>query len=142
MLNVSLNSVNRHVDVEDLGSLKRVEERRSGRVLLRLLLIFSGLFLVAMFLPWTQNIRASGEVTTLEPNQRPQTVQSVIGGQIERWYVREGDFVQAGDTIIHLTETKDAYFDTSLLDRTRSQVMAKEMWCSLIRLKSLHWKIK
>ena len=92
-----------------------------------MLLFFSVLFLIVLFLPWTQHIRASGDVTTLQPNQRPQTVQSVIGGQIERWYVREGAFVNAGDTILHLTETKDEYFDTSLLDRTRQQVMAKEM---------------
>ncbi|CAH1001931.1 hypothetical protein LEM8419_02845 [Neolewinella maritima] len=127
MLNISLNSVNRHVDHEGLSALKHVEERHSGRVLLRLLLFFSVLFIVLLFLPWTQHIRANGDVTTLQPNQRPQSVQTVIGGQIERWYVREGAYVQAGDTILHLTETKDEYFDTSLLDRTRQQVMAKEM---------------
>ena len=127
MLNISLNSVNRHVDRQELNSLKHVEERHSGRVLLRLLLFFSVLFVILLFLPWTQHIRASGTVTTLQPNQRPQSVQSVIGGQIDRWYVREGDFVSAGDTILKLTETKDEYFDTSLLDRTRQQVIAKEM---------------
>ena len=127
MLNISLNSVNRHVDHEGLSALKHVEELHSGKVLLRLLLFFSVLFLIVLFLPWTQHIRAGGDVTTLQPNQRPQTVQSVIGGQIERWYVREGAFVAAGDTILKLTETKDEYFDTSLLDRTRQQVMAKEM---------------
>ena len=126
MLNISLNSVSRHVDHEALSSLKQVEGRHSGRVLLRLLIIFSVLFILAMFLPWTQNIRANGKVTTLQPNQRPQTVQTVIGGQIERWYVREGTYVEAGDTILHLSETKDEYFDTSLLDRTRTQVQAKE----------------
>ncbi|WP_420459819.1 HlyD family secretion protein [Neolewinella sp.] len=127
MLNISLNSVNRHVDHEGLSALKHVEERHSGRVLLRLLAFFSVLFLIVLFLPWTQHIRAAGDVTTLQPNQRPQSIQTVIGGQIERWYVREGAYVQAGDTLLHLTETKDEYFDTSLLDRTRQQVMAKEM---------------
>lgn len=127
MLNISLNSVNRHVDRSRLDSLARVEKRRTGNVLLRLLIIFSLLFLVSLFLPWTQHIRATGRVTALQPNQRPQMVQTIIGGQIDRWYVREGDFVEAGDTILRLTETKDQYFDTSLLDRTRSQVMAKEM---------------
>ncbi len=127
MLNISLNSVNRHVDHEGLSALKHVEERHSGRVLLRLLAFFSVLFLILLFLPWTQHIRAAGDVTTLQPNQRPQSIQTVIGGQIERWYVREGAYVQAGDTLMHLTETKDEYFDTSLLDRTRQQVMAKEM---------------
>ena len=127
MLNISLNSVNRYVDRARLQSLQKAESRHSGRVLLRLLTIFSVLFLVTLFLPWTQNVRATGDVTTLQPNQRPQSVQTVIGGQIREWYVREGDFVAAGDTILWLSETKDAYFDTSLLDRTRAQVSAKEM---------------
>ncbi len=127
MLNISLNSINRFVDRSSLDSLRHVESRRSGRVLLRLLVIFSVIGLVVLFLPWTQNIRALGKVTTLQPNQRPQSVQTVIGGQIEEWYVREGDFVEAGDTILHLTETKDEYFDANLLGRTRTQVKAKEM---------------
>jgi hypothetical protein len=27
-----------------------------------------------------------------KPNQRPQSIQSVISGRIEKWYVKEGDF--------------------------------------------------
>ena len=127
MLNISLNSVSRYIDRDRFSSLQMVEGRTSGRVLLRLLLIFSLLFLVCLFLPWTQHIRATGKVTTLQPNQRPQVINTVIGGQITSWNVREGDFVEAGDTILRLTETKDEYFDTSLLDRTRTQVLAKEM---------------
>ena len=127
MLNISLNSISRFVDRSSLDSLQRVESRRSGRVLLRLLVVFSVIGLIVLFLPWTQNIRALGKVTTLQPNQRPQDVQTIIGGQIEEWYVREGDFVEAGDTILHLTETKDEYFDDNLLDRTATQVKAKEM---------------
>lgn len=127
MLNISLNSVNRYVNECELNALDQVEKRRSGRVLLRLLAIFSLLGLLILFLPWTQNIRTNGSLTTLQPNQRPQEVQSVIGGQIERWYVREGDFVAAGDTILYVTETKDEYFDPSLLERTRTQVKAKEL---------------
>ena len=127
MLNISLNSVSKYIDRDSYPSLRMVESRRSGRVLLRLLTVFSILFVICLFLPWTQHIRAYGKVTTLQPNQRPQEVQSVIGGQIARWYVREGDFVAEGDTILRLTETKDEYFDTSLLDRTRTQVLAKEM---------------
>ncbi|MGB3800022.1 MAG: HlyD family efflux transporter periplasmic adaptor subunit [Lewinella sp.] len=127
MLNISLNSVTRHVDRSRLSSLQYVENRKAGRVLLRLLIIFSVLFLIALFLPWTQNVRATGDLTTLRPNERPQVIQSVIGGQIRQWYVREGDLVEAGDTLLWLAETKDAYFDTSLLDRTQSQILSKEM---------------
>lgn len=127
MLNISLNSVSRYVDRSRLSSLQYVENRRAGRVLLRLLTIFSILFVITLFLPWTQNVRATGDVTALRPNERPQAVQTVIGGQIRQWFVREGDLVAAGDTLLWLSETKDAYFDTSLLDRTQSQVMAQEM---------------
>jgi multidrug resistance efflux pump len=80
-----------------------------------------------MFLPWTQYIRARGYVTTLQPDQRPQTINSIIAGRIEKWYVREGNFVNKGDTILFLSEIKDEYFDPNLLGRTEEQIQAKEM---------------
>jgi multidrug resistance efflux pump len=80
-----------------------------------------------MMLPWTQNIRAKGKITTLDPSHRPQSIYSTIGGRIERWYVREGDTVRKGDTIAFLSEIKSDYFDPDLLDRTKLQVKAKEM---------------
>ena len=80
-----------------------------------------------MFLPWTQNIRSKGVVTTLQPDQRPQTINSIIAGKIEKWYVREGDFVKKGDTIMFLSEIKDEYFDPNLLSRTEQQIKSKEL---------------
>ncbi|EIM78884.1 biotin/lipoyl attachment domain-containing protein [Nitritalea halalkaliphila LW7] len=78
-----------------------------------------------MFLPWTQNVRSKGFVTALRPEQRPQTVHSIIAGRIEQWYVSEGDFVQRGDTVLLISEIKDDFFDPLLLERTRLQVDAK-----------------
>ncbi len=83
------------------------------------------LFLI-MFLPWTQNIRATGLITTLRQEQRPQQLNSVIGGRVEKWWVKEGDFVQQGDTILQLGEVKVEYFDPALLERTGTQITAKE----------------
>ena len=85
------------------------------------------LLLVAILLPWTQNIRAKGLVTTLRQEQRPQELNTMIGGKIEKWYVKEGDFVQKGDTIVKLSEIKVEYFDPNLLNRTKEQIAAKEM---------------
>jgi len=82
--------------------------------------------LIILFLPWTQNIRATGSVTTLQQDQRPQEVNSVIAGSVVKWYVKEGDFVQAGDTILQLGEVKTDYFDPELLKRTLEQVDAKQ----------------
>jgi multidrug resistance efflux pump len=54
-----------------------------------------------------------------------QGVQSTIDGRIDLWYVNEGDTVDKGDTIVRITEIKDAYFDPKLLERTRAQINAK-----------------
>lgn len=79
-----------------------------------------------MFMPWTQNIGSAGKVTTLTPQDRPQGIQSIIDGRIEKWYVKEGDIVKAGDTIIFISEVKEQYFDPKLLERTKSQIIAKQ----------------
>ncbi|MFN8250075.1 MAG: HlyD family efflux transporter periplasmic adaptor subunit [Ferruginibacter sp.] len=88
-----------------------------------------GLFiclLVILFLPWTQNIRARGKVTTLRQEERPQQLNSIIPGRIVKWYVKEGDFVKAGDTILQIEEVKEDYFDPRLVDRTAEQLDAKK----------------
>lgn len=84
------------------------------------------ILLVILFLPWTQNIRATGSVTTLQQDQRPQEVNSVIPGSVVKWYVKEGDYVHAGDTLLQLGEVKTDYFDPELLKRTSEQVGAKQ----------------
>ncbi len=84
------------------------------------------LLLLTLFLPWTQNIRAKGSITTLRQEQRPQELNTIIGGSVKKWYVKEGDFVKAGDTILQIGEVKVDYFDPLLLDRTQQQINAKQ----------------
>ena len=78
-------------------------------------------------MPWTQNVSGSGSVTTLKPDQRPQTVHNAIAGRIEKWFVKEGDYVKKGDTILFITEIKEDYLDPNLLGNTKQQVDAKKM---------------
>ena len=85
-----------------------------------------GILVGVLLLPWTQNIEANGRVVSMEPNQRPQAVQSVIAGRIEKWYVQEGDWVKVGDTLLFLSEVKVDYFDPQLLQNTESQIKSKE----------------
>lgn len=80
---------------------------------------------IILFLPWTQNFRSNGLVTTLYQDQRPQQVNTIIGGQLIQWYVKEGDFVRAGDTLIQLAEVKPDYLDPALLERTAEQLEGK-----------------
>ncbi|WP_294674306.1 HlyD family efflux transporter periplasmic adaptor subunit [uncultured Fluviicola sp.] len=92
----------------------------------RLSIYFFGILLIILFLPWTQNIDSPGTVTALSPNNRPQTVHSIIGGRIEKWYVREGQFVKKGDTLVYLSEIKSEYMDPALIERTESAMRSKE----------------
>jgi adhesin transport system membrane fusion protein len=127
MLNISNVSINRHIDRSRFSALDKAERRVSSHVLRRVLSVFFAFVLILLFIPWTQNIRSRGDVTTLKPDQRPQTIHSVIGGRIEKWYVQEGDLVAKGDTILFISEVKDEYFDPQLLSRTQQQLTSKEM---------------
>jgi adhesin transport system membrane fusion protein len=127
MLNISKNKLNKEVDLSQYKSGKKVFHKKHYEYFNRFLLIFSITGLIVLFLPWTQNISGRGFLTTLTPDQRPQTIQSPIAGQVQKWYVREGDFVKKGDTIIHIAEVKSEYFDPQLVERTGQQLKAKEM---------------
>lgn len=107
-------------------AMKMVQTPRLGRTLAYWISGVMLLLILALFLPWTQNIASRGTLTALNPEDRPQTVQSIIAGSIERWHVQEGQLVQQGDTIVSLTEVKEKYFDPQLLDRLNEQVEAKE----------------
>ena len=122
MLNISTNSIKEKIDTKKYKTLHRVEQKTSSRVLAKILVIGSVVFLIALFLPWTQNVRSIGSVTTLKPNQKPQTINSAISGKIEKWYVQEGDVVKKGDTIAQLSEIKAEYLDPEILNNTKEQL--------------------
>jgi multidrug resistance efflux pump len=89
---------------------------------------FFALLLVSfasLFLPWTQNIRAKGTVTALKQEQRPQQINTMIDGRIEKWFIKEGDFVKKGDTLVQLSEINIDYLDPKLMQRTAEQIEAK-----------------
>ncbi len=126
MLNISLNRVNEDIKLEKYQSFNKVENKTATRWLIKVMAFILLFFCISLFLPWTQNIRSKGYVTALNPNDRPQNIQSVIGGKIEQWYVQEGQIVGVGDTILRISESKQAYFDPEILDRTNNQIKAKQ----------------
>lgn len=125
MLNISNNTIK---DLESFSGAKSLEitlPKKESKRRLKILRWVIAVFFLLLFLPWTQNIRSKGFVTALRPDQRPQTIHSIIAGRIEKWYVAEGDYVAAGDTILRISEIKDEYFDSLLLPRTQQQVDVK-----------------
>lgn len=125
MLNITQNSLHQKVDLTGYRAGKKVFHRRHFKYFNRFLLAFAIILLIVLFLPWTQNIAGKGYLTTLKPDQRPQTIQSPIPGRIEKWFVREGDSVKAGDTILFISEIKNEYQDPDLVARTGQQIRAK-----------------
>lgn len=89
--------------------------------------VLLGLLLIILFLPWTQNVRGTGYVTTLRQEERPQEINTIISGKVLKWHVKEGDYVQQGDTILQLEEIKVDYLDPKLLSRTADQLTAKQL---------------
>lgn len=125
MLNISENNSTKSLRTKDFKAFKVLRKSKVKRMTLYLILGLILSLVISLFLPWTQNIQTKGYVTTRSPEQRPQAIQSVISGKLETWFVREGDFVEAGDTIVRISEVKSEYFDPNLIERTNEQVAAK-----------------
>lgn len=126
MLNISPNSVSHRVRLDNYVSFRKIKDSGAHRRLTRWLLLIMGAVLLLLWMPWTQNIQSKGKVTTLRPEHRPQTIPAPIDARIERWYVREGQRLSKGDTIVFLSEIKAEYLDPDLVPRTQQQVAAKE----------------
>lgn len=127
MLNISDQTIDDLVDKNKYNSIKNTNilYQYSYRKLRQIISLILLTFLIILLLPWTQNVRSKGNLIALSPDQRPQTIQSVIAGRIEKWYVQEGQFVQKGDTILNISEIKEEYLDPQLLDNTQQQIDAK-----------------
>ncbi len=125
MLNISNNQLNKKVTLAPYQAHAKAFRNTHYKYFNRFLKIFALTGIVILFLPWTQNVTGNGFVTTLTPSQRPQTIQSQIPGRVEAWFVKEGDYVKKGDTILYISEIKNEYQDPRLVERTNQQRDAK-----------------
>ncbi len=126
MLNITQSKIDKKERIPQLDSFRILSSRTNSRALIKLLYFLGVIGMLILFLPWTQNIRSFGNVTALQPNQRPQTIHSIIAGRIEKWYIQEGQFVKKGDTILFISETKEDYLDPNLVKNAESQLKSKE----------------
>jgi multidrug efflux pump subunit AcrA (membrane-fusion protein) len=111
---------------EGIKAFDKIYYRNKKHYVGRGFLVLLGVFVIFLFLPWTQNIRSKGYVTTLYQGDRPQELVSQIPGKIMKWYVKEGDMVNAGDTILLLGEVKDEYLDPNIIPKTDIQIQQNE----------------
>ncbi|PWJ41784.1 HlyD family secretion protein [Sediminitomix flava] len=120
---------------ERLNTVEALHSPDKARALARWLLGIFICFFALLFFPWQQNIRAKGELTALNPSDRPQKIPSPIDGQIKEWLVAEGQLVDSGEVLIRISEIKEKYVDPDLLVRLQEQIDAKEEVIKAKRLK-------
>lgn len=115
-----------HIDkMMGFQSFENTMKEKASHKLWRVFLILIFFGCVALMLPWTQNIKSKGVVSSIDPTNRPQQINSVISGRIEKWHIQDGQKVKAGDTLLSIIEIKEDYLDSSLLKRTNDQIVAK-----------------
>ena len=110
-------------NIKSFSKIYRIRKSRNIKLWTIIILVT---LITVLFLPWTQNISAGGNITAIQQAQRPQEINTILPGKIIKWFVKEGDYVQKGDTILQLGEIKVDYFDPKLLERTQRQINAKK----------------
>jgi multidrug efflux pump subunit AcrA (membrane-fusion protein) len=97
--------------------------RTYGRLAIKLLLIF---FCLVAFVPWTQTITATGQLSAYTPAERPQEVEAQIQGRIKKWHVYEGARVKQGELILELEDIDPSFMAPELLNLLQQQKVALE----------------
>lgn len=115
----------------DFPALLLVRSSRWVRVFARMILILLVLTILGMLLlPWQQTSRGEGVVTALNPQQRPQQVQSQYDGIVKRIApgLLEGSRVGKGDFILELepTSREEIRQTDSILELLQEQLRAEQ----------------
>ena len=115
--------------------------RFSSRLAITLVLLF---LLVIAFVPWTQTITVSGQLSAYTPNERPQDIEAQITGRIKKWHVFEGVRVKQGDLILELDDYDPNFMSPdllSLLDQRR-KALDQSRKAAIARVEQLEKRIK
>lgn len=82
----------------------RAQASAGARHLLSAVLGLAALGAAALFVPWQQSSRATGQVVALDPNDRIQAIDAPVEGRVLRVHVREGTLVREGDVLVELAD--------------------------------------
>ena len=115
------------------------DQLRTPRYLMRpapiLALFLIVLLAVLVWLPWQQSAFGEGSVVPYAPTDREQGVDAPVSGRIASWQVREGQFVNAGETLLELVDLDPMYVSRlgekkgaieTQIDATEQQALAYE----------------
>jgi len=85
--------------LSNLNALASIGIPRVVRVSCWIIFISLVIGISGLWIPWVQTTSGSGQVTTLNPSDRVQSISALVTGRIAEWYVQDADYVEAGDPI-------------------------------------------
>lgn len=85
-------------------SLARLKPPRVVITVAWLILLGLCVAVAILFVPWRQTAQGGGQVISLDPEDRPQQVSSLIDGRVARFFVNDGQRVKAGDPIVQVVD--------------------------------------
>ena len=71
------------------------------------------LFLIVsiLFLPWQQTVKGQGTLIAYDPTQRDYIIPASMNGMIEKFYVKENEFVTKGTKLFKIVDLDNNYLD-------------------------------
>ena len=93
--------------LSNLNALASIGIPRVVRVNCWIIFISLVIGISGLWIPWVQTTSGSGQVTTLNPSDRVQSISALVTGRIAEWYVQDADYVEAGDPIIRIQDIDD-----------------------------------
>jgi multidrug efflux pump subunit AcrA (membrane-fusion protein) len=97
--------------------------RRYGWWAIRILAVG---FLLLLFVPWTQTINVTGQLSAYSPYERPQDIEAQIQARLKKWHVFEGVRVKQGELILELDDIDPNFMAPELLALLDQQKVALE----------------
>lgn len=139
------------ISIDDLATSSKLQSweavqiperlKFSSRLAIKLVILF---LLIIAFVPWTQTITVTGQLSAYSPYERPQDIEAQITGRIQKWHVFEGVRVKQGDLIVELEDYDPNFMAPDLLSflDQRKKALEETRKAALSRAEQLDKRIK
>ena len=89
-------------------------------------------FFFMLFLPWQQTVKGIGTLTALDPVQRDYKISATVDGFIEKFYVKENQWVAKGDKLFRMRDL-DANYENRLITIREKSILNYENKVSKVK---------
>ncbi|MDZ4837861.1 MAG: biotin/lipoyl-binding protein [Candidatus Melainabacteria bacterium] len=86
-----------------------------------LMVLFAGLVVILIYVPWQQSISGAGKVIIFSPMHRPQNIEAQIPARLHKWHVLDGQSVKEGQLIVELSDMDSKFLDPEQVKKLNSQ---------------------